>query len=73
MVQAADDRGFDDCEPEGEADDFFVTIATLVPKGQPLQTILLLVDRVKGGDESGAYLTLDTIDSEVKAKPEKKK
>ena len=71
--EAADESEFDDFE--GEADDFAVFIAARVPKGQTLQTtVILLVERTKEGDEeSGATLAVDSIDSEVEAAPVKEK
>lgn len=71
--EAADESGFDDAE--GEADDFAVFIAARVPKGQTLQTtVILLVERTKEGDEeSGATLVVDSIDCEVEAAPGKEK
>ncbi len=73
--QAAAHVGFTDNDPPGEDDDdFYVRISTPVPKGQSLQTtILLLVDRIIGDDDSQALLVIDSIDSEIKQKPEKKK
>lgn len=66
--KAAAEEGLNDSERVGEFDDFFVRISTLVPSGQSLQTtIVLLVDRVGEADESTASLTIDSIDSEVKA------
>ena len=60
----------EDEEDEFEgADDFLVTISTAIPKGQSLQTtVILLVDRIQGDDESGALLVLDTIDAEFREK-----
>jgi hypothetical protein len=70
--QLADESGFDCNKPDGESDDFYVRISSLVPKGQPLQTtVILLVDRVKGDDDSGALVVVDSIDSVVKAKMKK--
>ncbi len=64
--EAAAKEGFDDAKPEGENDDFFARVSTLVPKGQPLQTtVILLVDRVKADESPQALLTIDSIDSEV--------
>lgn len=69
--QAAAEEGLKDSERVGEFDDFIVNISTLVPAGQSLQTtIFLLVDQVGGTDEPTAFLTIDSIDSEVKASPD---
>ena len=71
--ESAEDQGFDDEEPDGEFDDFLVTIATVVPKGRSLQTtVILLVDRIEGDDDAGAFIALDSIDSEIREAPKKK-
>lgn len=71
--QAATEAGFDDSPRESISNDFIARILTLVPAGQSLQTtVILLVNGVGGKENSGAFLSLDSIDSEIKAKPDMK-
>lgn len=70
-LKEADEEGFE-VDDDGDDDDYFVAIATRVPKGRTLQTtIILLVDRVPDGDQiPEAFLTVDSIDMEVEVAPE---
>lgn len=65
---AAAAEGANQSKPDGESDAYIVSLSTNVPKGQPLQTtIILLVDRVTGGEDPSpsALLTVSTIDCTV--------
>jgi hypothetical protein len=63
---AAQEAGFDNKPENEDSSSFLVTISRVVPKGRALQTtIILLIDRVEGPADPGAYVAIDAIDSEV--------
>jgi hypothetical protein len=66
VQKKAQEQGFELESQPDQSSDFLTTFDTSVAAGQPLQvTILLLVDRLPGEDDSGALLTVDSIDFEI--------
>lgn len=66
-LKAARDQGMKvGRAPQQLGDDFLHVLCIRVPVGKPLQvTCNLLVDRLTGDDNSGALLTIDSIDFEA--------
>ncbi|MDX1968098.1 MAG: hypothetical protein SFV23_13065 [Planctomycetaceae bacterium] len=64
--ELAKSEGYDSAKPD-RSDDFFVCIQRKVPPNGKVQTtLLLLVDRLDESEDSGALLTVDTVDIVVK-------
>jgi len=70
--KTAAEQGFTVSGRPEKANDYFVEVKTKVAAGKPLQTtILLLVDRLKEDDGSGAVLFVDSVDFRVEGEKSK--